>query len=101
MGKFDAAIPSSYATAAARAITTKDALLHGVVIIAGATATAGSVVVYSGVNTSVPVFACASVTSGGTVSDGPFTPVVCAGGINVTCTGTAYNHVILYSLLHP
>jgi hypothetical protein len=99
MGKFDAAIPSSYATAAARVITTQDALLHGVIIIAGATATAGSVVVYSGTNTSTPVFACAAVTSGGTVSDGPVTPTVCAGGIRVTCTGTAYNHVVLYTNL--
>jgi hypothetical protein len=99
MEKYSGCIPSSYATAGARAITTKDALLHGVVIIAGATATAGSVVVYSGINTSVPVFACASVTSGGTVSDGPFSPIVCAGGINITCTGTAYNTVILYTNL--
>jgi hypothetical protein len=99
MAKFDACIPSSYATAAARAITTKDSLLHGVVVIAGATATVGQIVVYSGLNTSTPVFACQTVTSGGTLSDGPYTPLVCAGGINVTCTGTAYNHIILYSLL--
>ena len=97
--KYDACIASSLATAAARAITTQDSLLYGIVIIAGATATAGSVVAYAGTNTSVAVFACAAVTSGGVAHDGPCVPIVCAGGINVTCTGTAANHVVLYSKL--
>lgn len=97
--KYDACVASSLATAAARAITTQDSLLYGVVIIAGATATAGSVVVYSGVNTSTPVFAAQAVTSGGVANDGPCAPIVCAGGINVTCTGTAANHVVLYAKL--
>jgi len=97
--KYDACVPSSYATAAARAITTKDALFYGVVCIAGATATKGSVVVYYGTNTSNPVFAIVSLTSGGVAADGPVAPVVCAGGINVTCTGTAFNHVVLFANL--
>jgi hypothetical protein len=99
MAKFDACVPSSYATAAARTIATQDALFCGVVAIAGATATAGKIVVYSGTNTSNPVFALVSLTSGGVANDGPVVPVVCAGGINVTCTGTAYNHVVLFTLL--
>jgi hypothetical protein len=99
MSKLDACIPSSYATAAARAISTVDSLFYGVVAIAGATATAGKIVVYSGTNTSNPVFALVTLTSGGVSNATVVAPIVCAGGINVTCTGTAYNHVVLFTLL--
>jgi len=99
MSKFDAAIPFTYTTASAYAVCTQDALFHGISAIVGATATAGRVVVYSGVNTSVPVFALVTPTSGSVTNDGPITPIVCAGGINITCTGTAYNTVVLYTKL--
>lgn len=96
MAKFDAAIPFTYTTAGAYAVTTKDALLYGVVSIAGATATVGKIVVYSGTNTSVPVFAMVSLTSGGVANAVFATPIVCAGGINISCTGTAFNSVVLF-----
>lgn len=97
--KYDACVPFTYTTASAYAVTTKDALLYGVVAIAGATATAGRIVVYQGTDTSKPVFALVTLTSGGVANDGPVAPVVCAGGINITCTGTAYNSVVLFANL--
>lgn len=99
MAKFDACIPSSLTTASTLVVTTKDAVLHGVVIIAGATATAGGVVIHSSNTTGGTVFALTHATSGDTVSDGPVTPVVCAGGIVAVCTGTAFNYVVLYTNL--
>jgi|WetSurMetagenome_2_1015567.scaffolds.fasta_scaffold732113_2 hypothetical protein len=99
MSKFDSCVPSSYATAAARTIATQDALFYGVVSIAGATATVGKIVVYSGTNTTNPIFALVSLTSGGVANATVPVPVVCSGGINITCTGTAYNHVVLFTLL--
>jgi hypothetical protein len=98
MSKFDAAIPSAYTTAGTLAVTTKDALLHGVCIVAGATATAGSVVIANSAGS--VVFGISAVTSGGIANDGPYQPVVCAGGISATCAGTAFNYIVYYSLLH-
>ena len=99
MGKFDAAIPSAYTTAGTLAVTTKDAVLHGVCIIAGATATAGSVAIANSAGS--VVFAISAITSGGIANDGPYQPVVCAGGISATCVGTAFNYVVYYANLHP
>lgn len=99
MAKFDACIPSAYTTASTLVVTTKDALLHGVVLVAGATATAGGVVIHSSNTTGATVFATSHATSGDRTSDGPFTPTVCAGGIVAVCTGTAFNYVVLYSEL--
>lgn len=97
--KYDAAIPFTYTTASTYAVTTKDALFFGITVMAGATATAGSVVVRVANATGTPIFALAHATSGDNVSDGPTVPVVCAGGITVVNTGTAFNSVVLYSLL--
>ena len=90
------AVPFTYTTASAYAVTTKDAAFFGISAIVGATATAGRVVVYSGTNTSTPIFAMVTPTSGSVTNDGPIAPIVCAGGIRITCTGTAYNTVVLY-----
>jgi hypothetical protein len=50
--------------------------------------------------TGSPSFGMLTATSGGMGYDGPFTPVVCAGGMVVTCTGTAFNYSVHYGLLH-
>jgi hypothetical protein len=97
--KFDAAIPTALTTASTLAVTTKDAVLYGVTIMAGATATAGSVVCRVANSTGTPVYALSVVTSGGNISDGPMAPIVCAGGISAVCTGTAFNYVVLYANL--
>jgi hypothetical protein len=101
MGKFDAAIPTAYTTASTLVVTTKDAILHGVNYLAGAAATVGAIVVHVANTTGAPVFGMLTTTSGGMGYDGPFQPVVCAGGMVVTCTGTAFNYSVHYSLLHP
>ena len=99
MGKFDAAIPTAYTTASTLVVTTADAIFSGVTIIAGATATAGGVVVHASNTTGATVFALTHATSGDTVSDGPCIPVVCSNGIVVTATGTAFNYVVMYANL--
>jgi len=99
MAKFDAAIPSAYTTAGTLVVTTKDALLHGITYLAGATATVGAIVAHIGGTTGTPAFGILTTTSGGMDHGGPCTPVVCAGGIVVTCTGTAFNFSVHFTEL--
>ena len=101
MSKFDAAIPTAYTSAASLVVSTRDCLLHGICIIAGATAGAGSVVAHATNTTGGIVFGLTAVTSGGMVNDGPYQPVVCSGGLVTTVTGTAFNYVVYYTNLHP
>lgn len=99
MAKYDAAIPTAYTTASTLVVTTKDALLHGISYLAGATATVGAIVAHVGNTTGASVFGLMVATSGSMDCAGPITPVVCAGGIVVTCTGTAFNYVVHFSEL--
>ena len=99
MGKFDAAVPTAYTTASTLVVTTNHALLHGITYLAGATATVGAIVAHIGATTGTPAFAMLTETSGGMGHDGPCTPVVCAGGIVVTCTGTAFNYSVHFTEL--
>jgi hypothetical protein len=99
MAKYDACVPTALTTASTLVVTTADALLYGVTLMAEATATAGSVVCRITNTTGTPVYALSTVISGGNVSDGPVFPIVCAGGIVAVCTGTAFNYVVLYAKL--
>lgn len=99
MSKYDAAVPTAYTTASTLVVTTKDALLHGINYIAGATSTGGAIVAHVGNTTGAGVLGLVVLTSGGMECVGPVTPVVCAGGIVVTCTGTAFDYVVLFSEL--
>jgi hypothetical protein len=99
MGKFDAAIPGAYTTASSYAVTTKDALFHGISVFSGATATVGKITVCVANATGKAIYAVTALTSGGFACDGPITPVVCAGGITCVSTGTAHNSVVLFSEL--
>ncbi len=101
MGKFDAAIPTAYTTAGTLVISTRDCVIHGVNIIAGSTATAGSVAIHALNTTGGVAFAISAITSGGISNDGPYQPVVCSGGAVAVCAGTAFNYVVYYANLHP
>lgn len=96
MSKWDACILTAQSTAGTLVVTTKDAIICGATILAGATATAGGIVVHVGNTTGAAAFALTHATSGDRVSDGPAIPVVCSGGMVVTCTGTAFNFTIAY-----
>lgn len=99
MGKFSACVPTALTTASTLVVATSDALCHGVVILSGATATAGAVVVRATNTTGAPVCVVSAALSGGAAQGGPTTPVVCAGGMVAVCTGTAFNYTVLYSYL--
>lgn len=96
MSKWDACVVSAQSTAATLVVTTKDALLCGATIMAGATATAGGIVVHVTNTTGAAAYALTHATSGDRVSGGPSVPVVCSGGMVVTCTGTAFNFTVAY-----
>ena len=101
MGKFDAAIPTTWTTASTVIVSTRDAILHGVCAQAGATSTGGSIVVHAANTTGNTAFVLSVATSGGISNDGPYQPVVCAGGMVAVCTGTAFNYTVYFANLHP
>ena len=101
MSKFDAAIPTTWTTASTLVVSTRDCILHGICVQAGATATAGSIVAHETNTTGNSVFAISVSSSGGINNDGPYQPVVCQGGLVTVCTGTAFNYVVYFANLHP
>jgi len=97
MARFDAVIASPATSAGAFIVTTVDALLYG--ICASGSAVATFIDVHKGVNTAGGKVFALSVASVDVSNDGPYAPIVCAGGITATNIGTVASYIVYYTNL--
>ena len=98
MAKFDAC---SYASVISGTVIvcTRDALFHG--LAATGSAAAASITVHPGVAVGTKEVFYFTVPATSAYGDGPYTPVVCPGGITCTSVGTFVRGTVFFSYLHP
>lgn len=95
MAREDYSIISAFTSAGAFVVTTRDSAL--ISIVASGSANATAIHIFAGVNTAGTKKYILGVPAALTTEGGPYSPIICSGGITATNIGTVTTYAVLFT----